>query len=202
MTVGAFVIFGLAITAAQVSDDALSRCAVMTDDRARLACFDEAVRPLRESALAEAAARDRTEQARADEARLRAAERDLEAARREAEEARNRARAAEAALAAKEAAEESTERQRFGSRFDSKEREEEIKEISGGVESVTFDPYGMVTVTLENGQVWEQLDADSRKLSTFDADRAEDATVERGILGSYRMRLEPLGKSIRVRRVK
>lgn len=70
------------------------------------------------------------------------------------------------------------------------------------VQAIEFDPYETARVTLATGEVWQQLSSDGRKLrpSRRVADAGLRATVRRGALGSYRMRIEPLGKTIRVRR--
>ena len=51
----------------------------------------------------------------------------------------------------------------------------------------------------EAGERWEQLDSDTVEISERRAGRISTATVKQGFLGSYRMRLEPYGRTIRVR---
>ena len=72
--------------------------------------------------------------------------------------------------------------------------------FEGAIASVAFDPYGDAIVTLADGQVWRQLRSDSRKLRERDAEAAERVVVKRGAFGSHRMTVEPLGRTIRVRR--
>jgi hypothetical protein len=201
---GALFLLSLAWQA-QVSEDALTKCALVEIDSARLACFDRAAAPLREQAIARAAENE-AEAQRLAEQRLRATEEQLERARREADEARERARAAEAALQAERARAGADQEREFGEvryRDRSKEeREAEITEIELAVKSVSFKPRGEIVVSLGNGQVWEQLDSDNNRIRERYADRIEEALIKKGLFNSYRMTLEPLDETIRVRRVR
>ena len=78
-------------------------------------------------------------------------------------------------------------------------------EEDGGFEAaitrVTFDAYEDAVITLANGEVWRQLRADRRKLRARDAESAQRAVVKPGALGSYRMTVEPSGRTLKVRKV-
>lgn len=69
--------------------------------------------------------------------------------------------------------------------------------ISGSVAVIGHRPAGEAVVTLDNGQVWTQIEAGTRlKLTTGDA-----VTIRKASLGSY-MLVTPSGIAVRVRRVK
>lgn len=74
--------------------------------------------------------------------------------------------------------------------------------ITVAVQSVELNGRGKATVTLADGQVWRQLNSDSVTVSRGRARRAEMATIKRGALGSYRMTIEPSGRTIRVKRLR
>ena len=70
------------------------------------------------------------------------------------------------------------------------------------ITAIDFDAYDVARVTLANGQVWQQLSADGVVLrpTRRQADAGLRASVRRGALGSHRMTVEPVGRTIRVRR--
>lgn len=69
--------------------------------------------------------------------------------------------------------------------------------LTSAVANVMADPYGKLTVTLNNGQVWKQSDSTRIKL-----DSGDTVTVERAALGSFMLSKEGQNKRIRVKRVK
>ena len=79
-------------------------------------------------------------------------------------------------------------------------RQDAPKQFEASVSDIAFAPRGEAIVTLADGQVWRQLSSDDRSLRERDAERAERAVIKRGALGSYRMTIEPSGRTIRVRR--
>ena len=79
--------------------------------------------------------------------------------------------------------------------------EKELQELGDKVSEVRLDYNGRAIVTLENGQVWRQIQSSSRPILSVEIDRIETATIKRAALGSYRMTVEPLGRSFKVRRV-
>jgi hypothetical protein len=72
-------------------------------------------------------------------------------------------------------------------------------EMVAGVASITFDPRGHFTVTLDNGQVWRQLEGDTGVLQ-----KAGISTVRisRGALGSYDLNVEGRNATYRVMRLR
>lgn len=82
-----------------------------------------------------------------------------------------------------------------------KEREDrKLKSISAKIAEVRVNPFGKVTVTLENGQVWRQLNSEGRILKLREG-RLYNATVKRSLFGNYMLTIKELKRTIRVRRV-
>ena len=134
------------------AEAAVLACTQVADDRARLACFDAAVRT-------------------------------LEVAAEEKEE-----RAAEAAVAA------------FGKQERASGRET-LEELTLAVTDVSLDRNGVATFTLENGQIWRQTSRSSQPIHSGQMSHIETATITSAAMGSHRMRLEPLGRSFKVKRI-
>ncbi|MEL7481646.1 MAG: hypothetical protein AAGJ29_08790 [Pseudomonadota bacterium] len=65
------------------------------------------------------------------------------------------------------------------------------------VASFRFDGAGKLVVTLENGQVWRQIDQTNVRRSTRDA--ADEAEIRRGRLGSVWMKIDG-GRAFKVKR--
>ena len=80
------------------------------------------------------------------------------------------------------------------------ERRDAPEAVTADVASVELGRYGKATITLADGQVWRQIGSDSTTLSRGQARRAERVTIKRAALGSYRMTVEPGGRTVRVRR--
>jgi hypothetical protein len=72
----------------------------------------------------------------------------------------------------------------------------EIDQIKATVSSVKRSAYKKLTVTLDNGQVWQQLDNEPLPLSTGDL-----ITVRLAKLGSYLLKKQSGSGSIRVKRL-
>lgn len=79
---------------------------------------------------------------------------------------------------------------------------DEVDEVKGTVTQVVFSSRDRFTVTLDNGQVWRQLDADTTARAPFH--KSGDAvTISRGVLGSYNLTLDEHGvRLFKVRRVR
>jgi hypothetical protein len=73
---------------------------------------------------------------------------------------------------------------------------ENIDEISARVVAVTRDPYRRYTVTLDNGQKWQQSRTDR-----FDIDVGDDVVVRKAALGSFTLQNVSGGGQTKVRRV-
>lgn len=156
-----------------------------------------------EKAEAELARREaEAERARAAErAAALEAERESEAAeleRREAELARREAeleerRRAEEARAAEE------ETRSAEDEFGAGEDEEQLERFTSKVVDHGTTPTGKVWVELENGQKWRQKDSIRVR---FRSSQENFVTIRRGLLGSFLMRVNDKGRSIRVHRVR
>lgn len=77
---------------------------------------------------------------------------------------------------------------------------EELQELNSVVSKVEFTNLGKAIIYLENGQVWRQLDSDSRKIRVKSS-LGKQATLKKKLMGSYAIRISK-GRSIRVRRIK
>jgi hypothetical protein len=83
-----------------------------------------------------------------------------------------------------------------------KEREEgKLKSITSKIAEVRINAIGVATLTLENGQVWRQLESDDKKLFFPSGDKLYTAKVKRSLFGNYMLTINELHKTIRVRRV-
>lgn len=84
----------------------------------------------------------------------------------------------------------------FGKELETLNRER-IKQISSAVVKVVTDPYGKVTLTLENGQVWKQLDNAKMRMK-----EGEVVTLKRGALNSFGLSKAGTNRTMKVKRVK
>ncbi|MBW8708408.1 MAG: hypothetical protein JF627_03955 [Alphaproteobacteria bacterium] len=66
------------------------------------------------------------------------------------------------------------------------------------VVSISYDPHGHFTVTLDNGQVWRQLAGDTAVLQ---GTSISTVRISRGALGSYDLNVEGRNASYRVMRL-
>jgi hypothetical protein len=166
---GAIVLSGMGlapVNAAERTTAAMLACADESDDTQRLRCFDAVVANLRKAPPPAATAAA--------------------------------APAASAPVAAPQPATPApTPEQRFGARGDIKpDRHEEVHELNATVTALGAKPHGELIVTLDNGQVWAEIAANSRvKLKTGDT-----VKIERGALGSYSL-VAPNGRSSKVARI-
>ena len=69
------------------------------------------------------------------------------------------------------------------------------------VASFDYVPYNRLQVTLENGQVWLQITGDTQRIrASLRKNRTVD--IEESSLGGYKLRLNEMGRTIRVERVR
>ena len=61
--------------------------------------------------------------------------------------------------------------------------------------------FGRLQVTLENGQVWEQIKGDTRKVRA-DLRKNQTVNIEESSFGGYKLRLNEMRIEIRVRRIR
>ncbi len=84
----------------------------------------------------------------------------------------------------------------------------EVSEISANIRTISFSSTSPSrnkpanSIVLDNGQIWRQLDSDTRYLRPLKEGVTYTATIKRGAVGSFRMTVEPTGQTIRVRRIK
>ena len=76
---------------------------------------------------------------------------------------------------------------------------EQIESITAAVTDYSFNPFGKFIVFLDNGQVWREIDPD---LAHFNKGGANTVTIERGMMGSYNMRINDGNKIYKVTRIK
>lgn len=183
MTSKLLVLAMLALSAAPaVAEDlsaTISTCAGVGDDRARLACYDGL------AARAKAAAQPT-------------------AARPAAPPSIQPAPAPVAAVAPPPSA--ATKVDAFGAETirkpDTPEaRAQEVDEIKAKVATVNFSPSNRFTVTLDNGQVWRQIEADTSQ-ARFHKGAGDKVEISRGMLGSYNLVIEGVNMLYKVRRVR
>lgn len=72
------------------------------------------------------------------------------------------------------------------------------QELTSGVASVSYDARGRFTVTLDNGQIWRQLEGDTAMLQGA---RNSTVRISRGALGSYDLNVVGRNASYRVLRL-
>ncbi len=73
------------------------------------------------------------------------------------------------------------------------------QKLVAGVSSLTFNPYGRFTITLDNGQVWRQLAGDTTLMGH---QRVTQVEISRGALDSYLMVVRGLNPTYSVSRIK
>jgi hypothetical protein len=160
-------------------------CTEVADGAARLACFDRTARPLRELSMGQGGAALAVPREAAPEG----------------VEAPVPAASAEPYPSYEAASAPRTEARERGPVARARERAAEGLPVGVPVAELAFGPYDKALITLANGEVWEQLSSDSviLRVSQAQAEGGLTATVKPGALGSRRMTIEPIGKTIRVR---
>ncbi len=76
---------------------------------------------------------------------------------------------------------------------------EQLDEIHGVIAKLAFSPIGRAIVTLDNGQVWRQVEGDTDR---FKGKEGDTATIERALLGSYSLTVQGRNQLIKVQRVR
>ena len=76
-----------------------------------------------------------------------------------------------------------------------------IDSITAKVTDYALNPFGRVTVFLDNGQIWQQLEGDTDHVH-FRRGDVNLVEISRGALGSYDMVINGTGVSLKVRRLK
>jgi hypothetical protein len=168
--------------------EALGKCAAVSDDKARLACYD-ALAPHAKEALATpptALSADRPPTKEEQESWFGF---DL------------------SGLLGSSPAEQTTPQQ-FGSDQlpETHAREQGIKQevdsITAGVTEYSYTPFGKFIVFLDNGQVWRQAGGDADHATFHKNARDNKVTISRGLIGSYNLMINDSERVFKVDRVK
>ena len=167
----------LLLAAAPPSGEAFLRCTGIEEDAARLACFD------------------RTAAMTSNEAAVLSPAPTPESARPPAPQTAPRAALPPAPAAAPEP-------ERARALFGLRRRERvEPESLTAAVAELELNRAGKLTVTLADGQVWRQLSGDVTSIRLRSEMEPQTATIRQAAMGSYRMTIEPMGRTIRVKRV-
>jgi hypothetical protein len=78
----------------------------------------------------------------------------------------------------------------------------ELDSITAGVTEYAYNPFGKFIVFLDNGQVWSQLQGDSEYAHFSKNAKDNKVTIERGFIGSYNLTLNDSEKVYKVTRIK
>lgn len=179
------------VAAASPRDDvlkALENCATISDDKARLACYDALVRP-------------------AQTALSRPPEPQEATAPPTKEEQQSWFGFDISGLFGASPSQQTTPQQ-FGSENlpATKEKvekaEKEIDSITAGVTEYAYTPFGKFIVFLDNNQVWRQLQGDADHVIFRKVPKDNKVTISRGFIGSYNMKINDSDKIFKVERIK
>jgi hypothetical protein len=189
---GAAISFQIGTVAASPRDDVLSglqHCAAVTEDKARLACYDALVRPAQEA------------MARPPEP--------SEATHPPTKEEQKSWFGFDVGDLFNSSPEKQKTPQQFGAdnlpstKAKVEEAESEVDSISAGVTDYAFTPFGKFIVFLDNGQVWRQIAGDSGDKPMLHKNPKDNTvTVERGLIGSYNLMFNDSTRTYKVERVK
>jgi hypothetical protein len=183
----AFLIMLPASAQAGLKDDvlrALARCAGMTDDKTRLACYDQ-LAPQAQAALAQAPVASNTPPT--------------------PEEQKSWFGFDFGGLFGT-APKQQTTPQQFGSENVPPNPNEPappgpIDSITEKVADYAVNPFGKFVLFLDNGQVWRQIDAES-DIAHLDKGEQYTVTISRGMFGSYALSFNDSKKTYKVKRIK
>ena len=147
----------------------LYSCTEITDDSERLACFDTAVSALK-------AAESSGEVQTVNRTELKAIERDAFGFSMPSLP------------------------QLFRGRADSdKSADDELKEITVAIKEIKADRNDVLTIYLEDGQIWRQID--TTYITGSRIRKAETVTIKKAAFGSFLMKLDDSNTTFRVRRL-
>jgi hypothetical protein len=79
------------------------------------------------------------------------------------------------------------------------EQPKPIESITAAVTDYSFNPFGRFVVFLDNGQVWKQIDSD---VAHFSKGGSNSVMIERGMMDSYNMHINDGNHVYKVTRVK
>ena len=78
---------------------------------------------------------------------------------------------------------------------------EPLDRIMATVTDFAYSPYGRFVVFLDNGQVWQQLEGDTDR-AHFSKSKKDLVTISRGLLGSYNLVIGDHSGLFKVKRIK
>jgi len=76
-----------------------------------------------------------------------------------------------------------------------------LDSITAKVTDYALNPFGRITVFLDNGQIWRQLDGDTDH-AHMHGGGGNTVEISRGMLGSYDMVINGVGVALKVQRIK
>jgi hypothetical protein len=76
-----------------------------------------------------------------------------------------------------------------------------IDSITAKVSDYAYSPYGRAVIFLDNGQIWQQILGDTDR-PHFKKGEVNTVVISRGALGSYNMVINDAGSAIKVHRIK
>ena len=170
------------------SDEALLNCRHMEDASARVACYDRLVDARFPAETAEIAPRVHTPN------QLQGKQVDSDTSPTQPKVTQAPAPVAEAPVTEAPAVEESNDSEDlFGK---PSQLPTDRPEINATVQNVTKSAHKKLLVTLDNEQVWRQVDSSTMRLHAGDT-----VTIRTSSFNSYQLRKQSGGKSIRVKRI-
>ncbi len=78
---------------------------------------------------------------------------------------------------------------------------EAIASIAAKVTDFAYNPFGRFVVFLDDGQIWQQIEGDTDQ-AHFRKSGGDTVTISRGMLGSYNLVVNGSGIAFKVRRIK
>ena len=90
--------------------------------------------------------------------------------------------------------------QSFGSEQMRQPATAETARLSSEISGISVNPLGKFTVTLTNGQVWQQLESDSRTVRPRKS--MHSVRISRGMMGSYDLQFDDSSVVYKVRRTR
>ena len=78
---------------------------------------------------------------------------------------------------------------------------EPLDHITASVSDFAYNPFGRFVVFLDNGQIWQQLQGDTDQ-AHFSKNQKDQITISRGILGSYNLEIVGHNGLYKVKRIK
>lgn len=188
---GAAVTFQFGTVSASPRDDVLSglqKCSTVTEDKARLSCYDALVRPAQEA--------------------LNRPPEPQEVTHPPTKEEQKSWFGFDVGSLFNSSPSQQTTPEQFGSENTTSTKQkveaakEEVDSISAGVTEYAYTPFGKFIVFLDNGQVWRQLEGDSDHAMFRKNPKDNKVTIERGLIGSYNLSINDSSRTFKVDRVK